>query len=162
MFTAPSTANIKYLVKISRDGAINAKQLRMLHAMKRWGLEKEVRSKKVHTASLLLLSLRYWQLIFKELLIFLPVLAHKQGIWNEKIFRFVASHLEGEGLPLVSSHFFSTSQKHLPTFVVGTEVGENSTACDITCGYCQHPVWFLQPCTTVTSQQTIRLHSSEV
>lgn len=35
MFTTPSTANIKHLVKITRDGAINANQLRMLRVMKR-------------------------------------------------------------------------------------------------------------------------------
>lgn len=42
MFTTPTTANIKYLVKITRDENINANQLRMLHVMERWGLEKQL------------------------------------------------------------------------------------------------------------------------
>lgn len=43
MVTTPSTANIKYLVKITRAGAINANQLTVQDFTKRRWLEKQVR-----------------------------------------------------------------------------------------------------------------------
>lgn len=111
-------------------------------------------SEKGHTASHLLLFLRCWQLVLKELFISLPGLTCKKGIWNEKLLRFVASRLVGEGPPLVFSPLFQHLSKMLSyphAFVVGTEVGENSTTCDVTCDHCHHPVWFLWPCTTLQS-----------